>query len=214
MCFRSEAPFNSWRALAAGIGITSKHSTFALRECRMFICDANSQHSDLQYIFWRRILCCGNHNMNPSAQRLYDRIGGQEGVATLLRHFYADVRQHRLIGPVFNQHITDWPVHLAKIGEFWSRITGGPSNYSGQMPAKHFGLGLNPRHFGAWLQLWDSNCHCYLKPREATEMSQLAHEIGLRLKRIISNEATRQENAKRPAPFSLFTHDFSQPFCN
>ena len=121
--------------------------------------------------------------MNES---LYDRIGGREGIATLLRHFYADVRQHELIGPVFNQQIRDWPAHLATIGQFWARITGGPSVYSGQMPAKHFGLGLDANHFGAWLQLWECHCRCYCKPREAQEMTKLACEIGRRLRSILS----------------------------
>ena len=126
-----------------------------------------------------------DRHMEQDSPKLYERIGGQEGIAQLLRHFYADVRQHQVIGPVFNARIKDWPAHLAKIGEFWARVTGGPSNYAGQMPAKHLGLGLDPRHFAAWLQLWDANCRCYLKPREAEEMSALAHGIGQRLRSII-----------------------------
>jgi hemoglobin len=125
-------------------------------------------------------------SINQNNLSLYDRIGGQEALATLLRHFYADVRQHKLIGPIFDRQIKDWPAHLSKIGDFWARLTGGPSTYSGQMPAKHFGLGLDPRHFAAWLELWDANCRCYLQPREAEELSRLAHGIGQRLKSILS----------------------------
>ena len=123
--------------------------------------------------------------MNPEGASLYERIGGHEGIAKLLRHFYADVRQHRLIGPIFNERIQDWAAHLAKIGEFWARATGGPSRYSGQMPLKHLTLGLEPAHFGAWLELWDANCRSYLSPREAEEMSALAHGIGQRLRTIV-----------------------------
>ena len=119
--------------------------------------------------------------MDQNLGKLYDRIGGREGLSNLLRHFYADVRQHHLIGPVFNQRIEDWPAHLAKIAGFWARITGGPSMYSGQIPAKHVSLGLDPRHFDAWLELWDFNCRCRLEPQEAREMSRLAHEMGQRL---------------------------------
>jgi hemoglobin len=144
--------------------------------------------------------------MNQSDPSLFDRIGGQEGISVLLRHFYADVRQHNLIGPVFNARIRDWPVHLAKIGQFWARVTGGPSSYMGQMPAKHLDLGLAPEHFGAWLQLWDANCRCYLKPREAQEMSALAHEIGKRLQSILNSGSmfwglgvrTRREEGAAP----------------
>ena len=116
---------------------------------------------------------------------LYKRIGEQQGIATLLRHFYADVRQHAVIGPVFNERIHDWPAHLLKIGQFWARVTGGPSTYEGQMPLRHLELGLDVPHFDTWLQLWDANCLCYLPPAEAKEMSQLAHDIGGRLKKIV-----------------------------
>jgi hemoglobin len=124
------------------------------------------------------------HSIN-SQQSLYDRIGGRGGLALLLRHFYSDVRQHELLGPIFNRQISDWPEHLEKIGAFWARMTGGPSEYSGRMPAKHLDLGIEPRHFAAWLQLWRFNCSTHLKEREAQEMISLANEIGSRLKHIL-----------------------------
>lgn len=127
--------------------------------------------------------------MNQQDPSLYDRIGGSDGLAKFLRHFYADVRQHNLIGPIFNSRINDWPAHITKIGTFWARITGGPSDYAGQMPAKHFDLGLDASHFKAWLGLWECNCRCYFEQQEAEEMIQLAHGIGRRLKSIVAGEA-------------------------
>ena len=114
-------------------------------------------------------------------ESLYSRLGGEPGIAKLLRHFYADVRQHRLIGPVFNERIQDWPAHLAKIGQFWARATGGPSRYAGPMPARHMDLGIDARHFEAWLQLWEANCRCHLPADAAGEMIALARGIGRRL---------------------------------
>jgi hemoglobin len=134
-----------------------------------------------------------DRNKTSETTSLYQRVGGREGIARLLRLFYADVRQHQVIGPVFNERIKDWPAHIAKISEFWARVTGGPSAYSGQTPLKHLSLGLEPHHFAAWLALWDANCRSYLQPREAEEMSRLAHEIGRRLRSIVS-----RENGYRP----------------
>lgn len=122
-------------------------------------------------------------------QSLYERIGGRGGLTLLLRHFYSDVRQHALLGPIFEQQIDDWPAHLEKIGSFWARVTGGPAEYSGQMPAKHFALGIEARHFAAWLQLWGFNCANHLKQEEAQEMITLAHGIGNRLKSILHVES-------------------------
>lgn len=122
-------------------------------------------------------------------QTLYQRIGGKDGLQLLLRHFYADVRQHTVLGPIFNRQIEDWPAHLEVINSFWARLTGGPSDYSGQMPMKHLSLGIDAPHFAAWLQLWDFNCSRYLRETEAREMSALAHGIGQRLRSILAAES-------------------------
>lgn len=118
-------------------------------------------------------------------QSLYERIGGRPGLAHLLKHFYSDVRQHALLGPIFNREIDDWPSHLETIASFWTRLTGGPPEYSGQMPAKHLKLGIDATHFDAWLQLWGFNCSAHLKETEAQEMISLARDIGRRLKSIL-----------------------------
>ena len=119
------------------------------------------------------------------AESLYERIGGREKLLQLLHHFYADVRQHQLIGPIFNRQIQDWPGHIEKIAEFWARVLGGPSSYAGQMPIRHMPLGLQPPHFTAWLQLWDFNCRRHLPAAEAAELSEVAHQIGERLLSIV-----------------------------
>jgi hemoglobin len=49
---------------------------------------------------------------------LYDRLGGHAGILKLIKPFYADVRQHNVLGPIFNSHVTDWPAHMEKIAEF------------------------------------------------------------------------------------------------
>ena len=123
--------------------------------------------------------------MNTS-ETLFDRLGGRPRIRILLHHFYADVRQHRIIGPIFNDQIKNWPEHLEKIAEFWTRVTGGTSLYTGDMPGKHLSLGLRPEHFHAWLALWEANCRCYLPATEAQQMIDLAHAIAQRLQKILS----------------------------
>jgi hemoglobin len=117
---------------------------------------------------------------------LYERLGGRPRLEYLVRHFYADVRQHNEIGPIFIAQIADWPVHLAKIVDFWSNVTGGPIRYDGPMPRKHFPLGLEARHFEAWLELWGRHCRAHLPAREAAELIAVAEGIGHRLKALIA----------------------------
>lgn len=121
----------------------------------------------------------------PISNSLFVRLGGRPQLLSLLKYFYADVRQHAEIGPIFAAHITDWPAHLEKIADFWSGVTGGPMNYRGAMPMKHMPLGLKETHFQAWLDLWCRHCQTRLAPPEAAELIGIAQVIGQRLRHII-----------------------------
>ena len=123
-----------------------------------------------------------------STAPLFERLGGRPALAKLLKHFYADVRQHHEIGPIFPRHIHDWPSHLEKIADFWSGATGGPALYNGPMPFKHLHLALGEKHFQAWLGLWHRHCRAHLPAREAGELIARAEAIGLRLRQIVGIE--------------------------
>ena len=135
-------------------------------------------------------------NPDPSLSTLFERIGGRAGLTRLLRQFYADVRQHREIGPIFNAEIEHWPSHLEKIADFWSTATGGPGLYVGPMPQRHFPLGLDERHFAAWLDLWRRNCRIHLTEDAAGEMITLAEAIGQRLRLLIAHDRQRAQGVR------------------
>ena len=123
--------------------------------------------------------------LHPTAPAtLYERIGGRPQLALLLRRFYADVRQHHEIGPIFTAQIQDWSAHLEKIADFWSGLSGGPALYGGGMAARHISLRLEEKHFAAWLDLWRRHCRAHLAPREAEDFILIAENIGQRLRTI------------------------------
>lgn len=71
----------------------------------------------------------------------------------------------------------------------FERIGGRPSLlqllnhfYADVRQARHIPLGLREEHFKAWLGLWDINCHIWLSPDCADEISALALQIGQRLR--------------------------------
>jgi hemoglobin len=119
--------------------------------------------------------------MDP-APSLFQRLGERPGLLRLVNHFYADVRQHQLLGPVFEAQIQNWPEHIEMITDFWTQILGGPSRYTGQMPARHIPLRLREEHFQAWLGLWDFNCQRWLAPDCADELIGYARQIARRLR--------------------------------
>jgi hemoglobin len=132
---------------------------------------------------------------------LYQRIGGREGILNLLRHFYADVRQDPLIGPIFEAQIKDWKHHLEIIASFWETLTGGPRIYARPMPKKHLSLQLKEEHFQRWLFLWQANCRAQLSIEPAREMIDLANHIAHNL-RIILGVSTNSAASLYPAPES------------
>ncbi|HZQ45549.1 MAG TPA: group III truncated hemoglobin [Verrucomicrobiae bacterium] len=128
------------------------------------------------------------------SETLFERLGGRPGLLRLLHHFYADVRQHQLLGPIFERQIENWPEHIEKIADFWTQVTGGPSVYAGGMPARHIPLGLREEHFQSWLGLWDVNCRIWLSAGCAAELSAMARQIGRRLRQFCG--------VPQPAPFN------------
>lgn len=131
---------------------------------------------------------------------LFERLGGRPVLMRLLRHFYADVRQNHEIGPLFEEKVHDWPAHLEKIADFWSMATGGPTGYRGGMPMKHMELGLEERHFAAWLDLWERNCRAQLPAAEAEELVGVAHGIGARLRQIVGTQSRPSVWESSPRP--------------
>ncbi|MBV9272665.1 MAG: group III truncated hemoglobin [Verrucomicrobia bacterium] len=126
-----------------------------------------------------------SHGSPGPRDLLYQRIGGREGIFNLIKHFYADVRQDPLIGPVFNAQIKDWKAHLDIIASFWETLMGGPRTYARPMPLKHVPLQLQEAHFERWLFLWQANCRAQLPPCVAREMIDLAHHIAGKLRLIL-----------------------------
>ena len=118
--------------------------------------------------------------MIPS-RSLYERLGQHDGIRELVASFYVEVRQHTVLGPVFNAHVRDWDRHLAVITEFWALQTGGKSQYGGGFATAHENLGLRLEHFENWLALWEHNNARRLPAADAAEMNQLAHELAGRL---------------------------------
>lgn len=78
---------------------------------------------------------------------LYDRLGQHEGILKLIKPFYADVRQHAVIGPIFDSHVQDWPAHLEKITGFWAMQAGGNSNYPGGFTGGAYALAFTVRDY-------------------------------------------------------------------
>lgn len=100
-------------------------------------------------------------------------------IALVVEEFYAAIRQHPGLGPVFAAHVTDWPAHEAKIAGFWRNAILNERSYEGSPMRVHAEAGdVRPGMFLPWLGLFDSVLKRNLAPEQATAWSALAHRIG------------------------------------
>lgn len=76
-------------------------------------------------------------------------------ISMLVETFYARVRAHPRLGPIFNGEIDDWPNHLAKLKDFWASVAMNAGRYSGKPVPAHSKLtGIQREDFGLWLGLF------------------------------------------------------------
>lgn len=77
-------------------------------------------------------------------------------ISRLVEHFYAGIRAHEMLGPIFERRVANWTPHLARMKDFWASIAIESGRFRGNPMAKHIAIPeLTPAHFSAWLTLWD-----------------------------------------------------------
>lgn len=84
--------------------------------------------------------------MSQTSPSLYERLGGEDMIATLIPAFYARVLVDPELGPFF-KHSSLEKLHAMQ-HEFFVMATGGPCEYSGKPIAHvHHGRGITRHHF-------------------------------------------------------------------
>lgn len=121
-----------------------------------------------------------DHPVSQPANRLNVTEDEIDAVVAL---FYARVRVHPVLGPIFNDAIsTDpdlWREHEAKIARFWRNALLRQPVYSGNPMMVHaFNPDVRADHFAVWLTLFDEVLAEVLPPATAQSWSRLAHRIG------------------------------------
>ena len=102
-----------------------------------------------------------------------------EEIDRVVADFYAEIRRHPTLGPVFAAHVTDWPAHEEKIGRFWRNAILMERVYDGNPMEAHRAAGnVRPGMFAPWLDLFDRVLARNLAPETAASWSALAHRIG------------------------------------
>ncbi len=109
----------------------------------------------------------------------------------LVDAFYAKIAADRLLGPIFQRHVTDWPPHLALMKAFWRSILHNSGEFSGNPMLKHIAIpGLEFRHFEHWLHLF------YQTLRESHASPAAAALVGGRARMIAHSLLTAVETRR------------------
>ena len=110
-------------------------------------------------------------------------------IANLVDHFYAKVRKDDEIGPLFNQEVQNWDVHLALLKDFWSTVLLATGRYKGNPLVAHFRLPIEERSFARWLALFTETASEVLAPSHAAIVVQKAHMIATNIKRVLASRS-------------------------
>lgn len=122
---------------------------------------------------------------DPETRRLsaMRRIEAETGIdepmiARLVDGFYDRVRADPLIGPVFNDRISDWGPHLEQMRLFWSSVALMSGVYHGRPMPKHLPLPVDARHFDRWLELFEATARDLCPPAAAEHFIERARRIA------------------------------------
>lgn len=101
----------------------------------------------------------GHDKARAAAQRKREEAAARgldaDFIAALVDQFYARIRSHAVLGPIFAAQIADWAPHLARMNQFWRSILHGSGEFTGNPMQKHMALpGLGAAHFAQWLDLF------------------------------------------------------------
>lgn len=114
-------------------------------------------------------------------------ITSRADISYLVKVFYAKIRKHDLLGPIFNSHIAEeeWPAHLEKLTDFWETILFGVQKFKGSPSLKHIQVdknlnyGITQEHFNEWVALWHKTIEELFEGEVAQRAKESANQMAI-----------------------------------
>ena len=111
-------------------------------------------------------------------------IKTREDVFLLVSSFYVKVRKDAVLGPFFNEVITDWDAHIERLTNFWESSLFLKTKYLGNPLTAHVKVdqennnSITELHFGLWLNLWFETINELFEGDYAENAKQRARKMG------------------------------------
>ncbi|MDP2122194.1 MAG: group III truncated hemoglobin [Hoeflea sp.] len=101
-------------------------------------------------------------------------------IALLVDRFYADIRLHPRLGPLFEAKLAgNWDMHLERMNRFWRSVLLHSGEYSGQPVVKHNALpGLEEEDFRLWIGQFEATAGALFAPDTAAAITIIARRIA------------------------------------
>ncbi len=115
---------------------------------------------------------------NPIPPHPKPDIASLEQIRQMVDAFYTDVRKDPVLGPVFEEHIENWEIHLPTMYRFWQRVLFGTGEYLGNPFEKHVRLPVEGVHFKTWVKLFSHTVDRHFEGPNAEEAKRLARNIA------------------------------------
>jgi hemoglobin len=105
-------------------------------------------------------------------------------IEDLVSTFYARIRRHPTLGPIFLRVIgPEWGPHLKLMCDFWSSVMLTTGRYKGRPIPAHVKItDIAPGHFAEWLELFEATARELFAPALAAAFVEKAKRIGESLK--------------------------------
>ena len=114
-----------------------------------------------------------------AASDIARRTGIDDAMIERLVHaFYESVRADPVLGPLFNERVTDWDAHLERMCAFWSSVALMSGRYHGQPMEKRLPLPIDARHFDRWLELFEETARRICPANAAGHVIERARRIA------------------------------------
>ena len=103
-----------------------------------------------------------------------------DDISRLVDEFYAEVRAHPRLGPIFNTRLDGkWPAHLDKLKAFWRSVLLTTGEYYGRPVPAHNGIAeLEEADFALWLNLFDQSIDRIFDPYGRIVIKDKARRIA------------------------------------
>lgn len=81
-------------------------------------------------------------------------IEGDAEIRLMVDAFYEKIQKDEKLGPIFEERVEDWSLHMPKMYAFWNTILFGGKDYRGNPLSKHLDLPVDSEHFQQWIGIF------------------------------------------------------------